>query len=100
MLVVYGGQDALIPAVWTERALGRACQMGDEIQIERAPQNGSVDIDTSGALAWIKDRFTGAPARDDCASLAPRTQLSVREATSNPQQIESSTDAPPPSRDR
>jgi pimeloyl-ACP methyl ester carboxylesterase len=100
MLVVYGGRDALIPAAWTERALGRACQMGDEIQIEREPQNGSVDIDTSGARAWIKDRFAGAPARDDCASLAARTQLPVPAAASNSQQIERSTDVSPPSRAR
>jgi Secretory lipase len=66
MFVVYGGQDPLIPAAWTERALDRACRMGDAIHIEMQPDKGSADIGMSSAFAWIRDRFTGVPATDDC----------------------------------
>ena len=69
MLVIYGGEDPLIPAVWTDRAVARACQLGDIVQVARQPDNGGVDLDTSTALGWIKDRFNGEPVSNDCRSL-------------------------------
>jgi pimeloyl-ACP methyl ester carboxylesterase len=69
MLVVYGGRDPLIPPDWTERAVHRACMMGDAIELELQPDRASSDIDMSAAFAWMRDRFDGAPARDDCPSL-------------------------------
>jgi pimeloyl-ACP methyl ester carboxylesterase len=69
MLVVYGASDPLIPPAWTERAVHRACLMGDAIDLDVQPDTASKDIDMSAAFAWIRDRFNGAPARDDCPSL-------------------------------
>lgn len=68
MLVVYGGHDSVTPRAWTERALDRACKLGDVIQIQPEPDNINDQIDPSIALGWIADRFNSRPARDDCAS--------------------------------
>jgi len=73
MLVVYGGRDPLIPPDWTERAVHRACVMGDAIELDLQRGKSSSDIDTSSAFAWMRDRFAGAPARDDCPSLSAAT---------------------------
>ena len=70
MLVVYGGQDPLIPRAWTDRALDRACKMGDVIQIEFQPDKGGDDIDVSKALGWISDRLKGTLTLNDCGSFS------------------------------
>lgn len=67
MLVVFGGKDALIPAAWTQRALDRACKMGDVIQIQLQPDQGRDQIDLSTAFAWIAARFNGDPPVNNCA---------------------------------
>ena len=69
MLVIYGGQDSLIPPAWTDSALGRACAMGDTIQIDFRRDAGP--IDPTDALGWIGDRFKSVPAPNDCGSLTP-----------------------------
>lgn len=66
MLVMYGGQDPLIPPEWTDRALDRACKMGDVIQVRVQPDKRDADIDVPTALDWIKARFNGDPAPNDC----------------------------------
>ena len=53
MLVIYGGQDSLIPPAWNEPALDRACRMGDVIQIRMQPERGHDQIDPSMAFGWI-----------------------------------------------
>ncbi len=65
MLVSYGDQNALNPAAWTEVALGRACRMGDVIQIDRRGGTG-LDVDMPMVVRWIGDRFAGVPPHDDC----------------------------------
>lgn len=69
MLVIYGGQDSLIPPAWTDSALGRACAMGDTIQIDFRRDAGP--INPTDALGWIGDRFKSVPAPNDCGSLTP-----------------------------
>jgi pimeloyl-ACP methyl ester carboxylesterase len=69
MLVMYGGNDSLIPPAWTNQALDKACQMGDVIQIQLEPDKGAADIDASAADEWINARFNGDPAQDDCPSV-------------------------------
>ncbi len=64
MLVLYAEQDPLTPLSWTERAIGRACQMKDQITIRQVPQP-SLDPD---ALEWIGTRLREEPVPDDCAS--------------------------------
>ncbi|MBJ7339083.1 alpha/beta fold hydrolase [Mycolicibacterium sp.] len=66
MLVIYGGQDQFISPVWTDRALERACRMGDVIQIQLQPGAGHGDLDNGAAVAWIAARFNNEPAPDDC----------------------------------
>lgn len=69
MLVLYGGRDPLIRPDWTERAVHRACMMGDAIELDAQPDKASGDIDLSSAFAWMHDRFAAAPAGDDCPAL-------------------------------
>jgi pimeloyl-ACP methyl ester carboxylesterase len=70
MLVIYGGQDQLVPAPWTAAALQRACGLGDVIEIRFQPDSGH-DVDASGAFPWITDRFKGVPAINSCAPPPP-----------------------------
>ena len=68
MLVIYSGRDPVIPRAWTDRALDRACKMGDVIQIEFQPDGGGDDIDVASALGWINDRVKVIPPLNDCES--------------------------------
>ena len=63
--VIYGGRDSTIPAAWTDRALTRACQMGDVIQIAYWPDQGHQQIDPVAALGWLNDRFKSIPSAND-----------------------------------
>jgi pimeloyl-ACP methyl ester carboxylesterase len=67
-MVIYGGQDALVPPAWTDMALQRACEMGDVIRIDLQPDKGHSDVDISPVMAWIGDRFSGDPAPNSCPS--------------------------------
>lgn len=67
-LVIYGGQDALVPPSWTDVALQRACELGDVIRIDLQPDKGHSDVDISPVMAWIGDRFRGDPAPNSCPS--------------------------------
>ncbi|MDR3663373.1 MAG: lipase family protein [Mycobacterium sp.] len=68
MLVLYGGQDTLLSPDWTNKALGAACRLGDDIDIMFQPNKGHADIDVTASFDWIKDRFDGVPAPNSCAS--------------------------------
>ncbi|MFI5510612.1 alpha/beta hydrolase-fold protein [Mycobacterium sp. NPDC051804] len=67
MYVIYGGADPMIPAAWTERAIGRACQMGDVIQVAEWPDKGHQDIDPLAGVGWLVDRLKSNPSANDCA---------------------------------
>ena len=75
MYVIHGGRDQMIPAAWTERALGRACQMGDVIQIANWPDKGHRDIDSLAAVGWLVDRLKSNPSANDCASFLAEHQV-------------------------
>ncbi len=62
MLVIYGDQDPLTPAAWTERAIARACGMRDQITVRQQP---SPALDTE-ALDWIASRLREEPVPNDC----------------------------------
>jgi pimeloyl-ACP methyl ester carboxylesterase len=66
ILVVYGGQDQLVPPTWTNRALDEACRKGDIIQIELQLDRGHADVDGGSAFPWLNGRFAGDPPRNDC----------------------------------
>lgn len=71
ILIVYGGQDELVPPTWTNQALDAACQLGDVIQIELQPDRGHADVDGGTAFPWINERFNGDPPRNDCSAFLP-----------------------------
>lgn len=74
MLVVYGGDDGLTPQAWTEHALGKACGMGDVVQMKLIPDKRAEDIDASIADEWVNARFNGVDAQNDCPALLAGTQ--------------------------
>jgi S-formylglutathione hydrolase FrmB/alpha-beta hydrolase superfamily lysophospholipase len=86
MLVVFGTKDPLIPAEWTQRALDRACAMGDVIAIQKQPDDSPPVIDPASTLNWIADRFADASAPNDCAaaSTVDPTQVSAPAAVPQP----------------
>lgn len=63
MLVAYTGTEPANPAAWTDRALNAACKLGDTITIRKDPQPR---LDSGATLSWINNRFTSAPAPNDC----------------------------------
>ena len=71
MLVTFGGRDPLIPPEWTERALDRACKMGDVIQIRRLPDDAPDQLDVAAALDWMSQRVNAVPAPNDCVGRVP-----------------------------
>ncbi|MGV0738748.1 lipase family protein [Mycobacterium syngnathidarum] len=73
MYVIYAGQDAVVPAASTERALKAACEMGDGIQIAFWPDKTAGAVEPAAALGWLDDRMKSIPAANDCpAFLAGR----------------------------
>lgn len=76
MLVIYGGADALVAPAWTDRALLRACGLGNTIQIQFQPDKGHADVDASAAFPWINERFEGVPAVNDCPEFVTRAEES------------------------
>jgi alpha-beta hydrolase superfamily lysophospholipase len=66
MLVIYGGQDNLVPPAWTDHALQRACGMGDVVESQMVPGAGHDAIDLSTAFGWIGERFADLPAPNSC----------------------------------
>lgn len=66
MYVIYGGQDSVIPAAWTDRAIADGCKMGDVIQVAFWPDKGRDQIEPVAALGWLNDRMRSLPAANDC----------------------------------
>lgn len=75
MYVIYGGSDPVLPAAWTEQALGRACQMDDVIQIAFWPDAGHREIQPVAAAGWLIDRLQSNPSANDCASFLMGREL-------------------------
>jgi pimeloyl-ACP methyl ester carboxylesterase len=93
MLVVYGGQDQIVPPTWTDRALDTACRKGDVIQIELQVDKGHADVDGGSAFPWVNDRFAGVPPRNDCPAFIGPPEPPVEPEASDPTD---SADAPAP----
>jgi hypothetical protein len=70
MLVIYGDNDPLIPAAWTDAAIDRACRMGDVITIRRLPSDAPDQLDIAEALDWMNLRVNAVPAPNDCEGRA------------------------------
>jgi hypothetical protein len=93
MLVVYGGQDQIVPPTWTDRALDAACRKGDVIQIELQVDKGHADVDGGSAFPWANDRFAGVPPRNDCPAFIGLPEPPVEPDSSD---ATGSADAPAP----
>lgn len=107
MLVTFGDQDPLTPAVWTERAVTRACQMRDVVTIRAQPAPA---LDTE-AMDWIATRLAEQPVPNDCDAFiaaqsspeppaAPEATLPTpappEAAVPNPEPVTSAPAAPEP----
>jgi hypothetical protein len=56
-----------------QRALAKACGMGDVIQVQLQPDKGAEGIDASVADYWVNARFNGVDSQNDCPSLVAGT---------------------------
>lgn len=81
MLVSYGEQDPLTPAAWTERAVSRACGLGDRITVRPQP---SPALDPE-VLDWIAGRLAERQVPDDCAAFLAAHPLPPAETVTVPQ---------------
>ncbi|WP_231748762.1 alpha/beta hydrolase-fold protein [Mycobacterium sp. M26] len=81
MLVSYGDQDTLAPASWTERAIARACGMGDQITVRPQP-SPTLDPDV---LTWIASRLSEQPVPNDCESFLAAHPIPAPEPEAEPQ---------------
>jgi S-formylglutathione hydrolase FrmB len=90
MLVVFGTGDPLIPAEWTQRALDRACAMGDVIAIQKQPDDSPATVDPTTVLNWIAGRFADTAAPNDCAA------VSAESSAPSPVSAPSAVPRPPP----
>lgn len=67
LLVVAGAQDQLVEPKWTQDAVGRACSMGDIVQLRVEPDQGHSDqAAVADGVSWLTDRFAGVPAPNTC----------------------------------
>jgi alpha-beta hydrolase superfamily lysophospholipase len=67
LYVEFGAKDTYIDPDWTLAAIKRACALGGSVTWHEDPKAGHGDVDWTGALAWLDDRFQGKPVVDDCA---------------------------------
>jgi pimeloyl-ACP methyl ester carboxylesterase len=67
MLVMYGTEDPLVNASWTQRALANACRQGDQVQIVERIGEGHADLDSTQSVSWVKDRFDDQRSTNSCA---------------------------------
>ena len=72
MLVVFGDDDPLTPTAWTERALVRACGMGDAITISKRPSATPAD---PMLMEWMSTRAADGPVPNDCAAFTAEHPL-------------------------
>ncbi|MCV7345109.1 lipase family protein [Mycolicibacterium rhodesiae] len=71
MLVIYGDQDPLVPAAWTDLAVNNACAAGAVITIRRLPADAPDKFDMTEALDWMNQRVNSVPAPNDCEGRNP-----------------------------
>lgn len=72
MLVVIPGKDNLIRPDWTIAAVGRACGMGDVIELRYRADDVHADARAlPGAIDWLAGRFADAPVVNTCSGEAP-----------------------------
>ena len=71
MWVIYGGRDPVVSPQWTDRAIERACTLGDTVQVE-FQTDARPEIDLPRAIEWINARRDGDPPANDCSGFISR----------------------------
>ncbi|MDI9898523.1 lipase family protein [Rhodococcus sp. IEGM 1409] len=67
LLVINGGQDAVVRPMWVQHAVDVGCELGDTIQHIVRPEQTHYNLDAGGETAlWLIQRFAGEPAPNDC----------------------------------
>jgi alpha-beta hydrolase superfamily lysophospholipase len=69
LLVINGEADPAVPAALTARAVGQLCAQKDRILFVKYPgldASGALGNSVSEQLSWIKARFAGLPAPNNC----------------------------------
>jgi pimeloyl-ACP methyl ester carboxylesterase len=74
VFLAQGTDDVIIHPDVTRAYANRLCKAGSKLQLLSMPNIGhgrAAQASTQAMLEWTADRFTGAPAPDDCARFAP-----------------------------
>jgi alpha-beta hydrolase superfamily lysophospholipase len=69
LLIVQGGQDALVPQAETDAFVQRACALGDHVDYRVLPTEdhvGARDASVNDVAAWMAARVSGVPAPSTC----------------------------------
>jgi acetyl esterase/lipase len=71
VFIAQGETDRLVQPAVTQAYVARLCQAGSRVRLDLMPGVGhgfAAHDSAPAAIAWIADRFAGAPAPDDCDS--------------------------------
>ena len=68
MVVVYGGADKIVDFDWIEQAIHRSCAAGSVIAWQKHAGQGHDNVDASWVFSWLRTRFAGDAASDNCAA--------------------------------
>ncbi|MEU0495624.1 alpha/beta fold hydrolase [Mycobacterium sp. NPDC006124] len=66
MRVVYGTEDTLVDAAWTEGALKKVCELGADVEIDKRIGQGHGDLDSAFGLPWMRDVLGGQTVVSSC----------------------------------
>jgi dienelactone hydrolase len=66
MAIAYGGADTYVDSQWVDKAIARACQLGDNLTITFEPGKGHGDVDFDALSKWMADRFAGKSVTSGC----------------------------------
>lgn len=67
LMAVVGELDQLVDPKWTQEAVGRACSMGDVVELRNEPGQGHSDqAAVADGVTWVSERFAGLPTPDTC----------------------------------
>jgi pimeloyl-ACP methyl ester carboxylesterase len=70
LLIIRGDLDASLPIQGTAQVISRMCKQGDRVQFETYPQSDASHVfgdSVSDQLSWIRARFAGRAAPNNCA---------------------------------
>jgi hypothetical protein len=73
MLVITGGDDAIVRSQWVTSAVKRACAQGDTVEFIVRPNEGQDNLGSGPRIAeWLNQRLAGVPPVNTCDTLTTR----------------------------